>query len=86
LPVTGIAGPDTERALIAAAASQSPQTKEFEAFDTELADEGLWELGGFKPTAVETPSGGRIKDKTPPNSADLVTSLESVGSAFNFID
>ncbi len=38
LPVTGIVGPDTERALIEASASQPPETGEYEAFDTELAD------------------------------------------------
>jgi hypothetical protein len=47
-----------------------------ESFDTFSEFDGageLREVTGFRPVAVETPGGGRIRDKTPPKQADLVT-------------
>ena len=44
------------------------------ALSSEFDGEGeLWEVAGLKPVAVETPGGGRIQNKTPPQPADLVT-------------
>ena len=43
------------------------------SFDPELNGEWSPEVTASRPTAVERPGGGRIKDRTPPKPADIVT-------------
>src|SRR5262245_38610015 len=55
-----------------AAPSALDEAQVYPAFEFD-GEEESWEVTGFKPVAVETPGGGRIRDKTPPQQADLVT-------------
>ena len=64
LAVDGIVGPRTERALVAAGAGQPPGSTPIPS---------LPPTGSFTPIAVEERGGGRIKDKTAPSKADLVS-------------
>lgn len=64
LAVDGVVGPQTERALISAGAGAPPGMATPVVPVTPAA-------GGFVPVPVESPGGGRIRNKTAPGSADL---------------
>src|SRR5687768_14146584 len=46
---------------------------EMGSFDPELNGEWSPEVTAVRPTGIERPGGGRIKDRTPPQPADIVT-------------
>jgi lysozyme len=70
LTVDGIVGSQTERALVAAGASPPPGVPSAPAPTPSPPPSPP---SAFRTIAVETPGGGRIKDKTPPRASDLVT-------------
>ncbi len=74
LVVDGIVGPLTERVIRKTMKEEPLDRTNISRLETAGAT-----LTEFKPTPVENPGGGRIKDKTPPKPADLTTITEFGG-------
>ncbi|MGR9108492.1 MAG: peptidoglycan-binding domain-containing protein, partial [Gammaproteobacteria bacterium] len=88
LPADGIAGPDTQSALVAAAGggmSGSPDASAVAA-DWDAAQEFGMDretspsaCAHFTPIAVEKPGGGRIKNKNAPKASEIVRVSRAFG-------
>lgn len=89
LKVDGVVGPQTERALVAAGAKPPPLSRISPRPQAPSRPISVTPIGRrcrfrFTPIPIETPGGGRIKDKTPPNPNDLIE-IKGVGGRRMFL-